>query len=42
MWSGYHNHVTVVKILLASPGIDVNMKDEVSDFVLFLLDWTIN
>jgi hypothetical protein len=32
MWSGYNNHITIMKTLLAAPDIDVNKKSNVSDF----------
>ena len=38
MMSGFNNYFTTVKILLATPDIDVNKKDVVSCFILLLLD----
>ena len=32
MMSGYNNHIAIVKMLLAAPDIDVNKKNNVSDF----------
>ena len=33
MWSGYSGHATVMKKLLAAPGIDINVKDNVSEVI---------
>ena len=37
MWSGYNGHIAIVKMLLAASDIDVNKKNNVSDFNMELV-----